>query len=59
MRNLLMIIAVLLMSWLSNARAQSLTVDPETIVPPPDAFDMEAPAPSFGRPHQFELLPIY
>jgi len=45
MRSLLAVIAVLIMSWLSNAQAQSLTVDPETIVPLPDTFDMEAPAP--------------
>jgi dienelactone hydrolase len=28
-----------------NAQAQSLTVDPESIVPLPDKFDMETPAP--------------
>jgi hypothetical protein len=45
MRHVLMAIAVLIMGWLSNAQAQSLTVDPETIVPLPDSFDMEVPAP--------------
>ena len=45
MRNLLTVIAVILMSWMSDAQAQSLTVDPESIVPLPDKFDMEMPAP--------------
>ena len=45
MRQVLMAIAVLIIGWLSNAQAQSLTVDPETIVPLPDSFDMEVPAP--------------
>jgi dienelactone hydrolase len=45
MRNLLMVVGVIFMSWLSSAQAQSLTVDPETIVPLPDKFDMETPAP--------------
>jgi len=45
MRNLLMVVGVVFMSWLSNAQGQSLTVDPETIVPLPDKFDMETPAP--------------
>lgn len=35
---------VLLMS-IHNTQAQPLTVDPETIVPLPDKFDMEMPAP--------------
>jgi hypothetical protein len=43
MCNLLRVIAVIFMSWLSSAQAQSLTVDPETIVPLPDKFDMEVP----------------
>src|SRR5262249_38326885 len=29
----------------NNAQAQSLTVDPESIVPLPDKFDMEVPVP--------------
>jgi dienelactone hydrolase len=41
---LLTIIVVVVMSWTSNARSQSLTVDPESIVPLPDTFDMELPA---------------
>src|SRR5256885_15446073 len=45
MRNLLTVIAVILMSWMSSAQAQSLTVDPESIVPLPDKFEMEMPAP--------------
>jgi dienelactone hydrolase len=45
MRNLLMVIVAVFMSWLSNAQAQSLTVDPESIVPLPNTFDMETPAP--------------
>ncbi len=44
MRNVLTIIVVV-MSWMSSAQAQPLTIDPETIVPLPDRFDMEAPAP--------------
>ncbi|WP_315837542.1 hypothetical protein [Bradyrhizobium prioriisuperbiae] len=46
MRNLLpTLIMVVLMSWISNAQAQPLTVDPESVVPLPDTFDMETPAP--------------
>jgi dienelactone hydrolase len=45
MRNLLMIFAAVFMSWTHNAQAQPLTVDPESIVPLPDKFDMETPAP--------------
>jgi dienelactone hydrolase len=45
MRKLLTIIAVAIMSWMHNAQAQPLTVDPETIVPLPEKFDMETPAP--------------
>jgi dienelactone hydrolase len=45
MRNLLMVIAAVLMSWMHSAQAQPLTVDPETIVPLPNKFDMETPAP--------------
>jgi hypothetical protein len=44
MRNLL-IMAVILMNGLSSAQAQPLTIDPESIVPLPDKFDIEVPAP--------------
>jgi hypothetical protein len=44
MRNVSMAIVVVLMSWLSTAQAQSLTVDPESIVPLPGIFDMEMPS---------------
>ena len=36
---------MVLAGWTSHAQAQSLTVDPESIVPLPDKFDMEMPAP--------------
>jgi hypothetical protein len=45
MRKLLTIIVVVFMSWSPNAQAQTLTVDPESMVPLPDKFDMEPPAP--------------
>lgn len=45
MHNLLMVIVVVSMSWMHNAQAQSTTVDPESIVPLPDKFDMEMPEP--------------
>jgi hypothetical protein len=45
MHNLLMVIVVVSMSWMHNAKAQSTTVDPESIVPLPDEFDMEMPEP--------------
>jgi hypothetical protein len=45
MRNLLMVIVAVFMSWMHNAEAQPLTVDPESIVPLPGKFDMETPAP--------------
>jgi dienelactone hydrolase len=45
MRKLLMVSVAVFMSWLSNAQAQPLTVDPESIVPLPDTFDMETPSP--------------
>jgi len=45
MRNLLTVIAVMLISWMHDAQAQPLTVDPESIVPLPEKFDMETPAP--------------
>ena len=41
MRNFLMVMVVVLVGWTSNARAQSLTGDPESIVPLPDAFNLE------------------
>jgi hypothetical protein len=45
MRNLLSIIAVLLMTSIPHAYAQPVTVDPESIVPLPEKFDIEMPAP--------------
>ncbi|MBR1150031.1 dienelactone hydrolase family protein [Bradyrhizobium sp. JYMT SZCCT0428] len=45
MRNLLMIFVAVLMNGMHGAQAQSLTVDPESIVPLPEKFDMETPAP--------------
>jgi hypothetical protein len=45
MRSLLMVIAMVFVSWMHNAQAQPLTVDPESIVPLPDKFDMETAAP--------------
>lgn len=39
------IVAVVLMGSMSSAHTQSLTVDPESVVPLPDRFDMETPAP--------------
>jgi dienelactone hydrolase len=45
MRKLLTIIVVVFMGWLSNAQAQPLTVDPESVVPLPGKFDMETLAP--------------
>src|SRR5438552_12445816 len=45
MRNLLTVIAVIFMSSMDVAQAQPVTVDPESIVPLPDKFDIEMPAP--------------
>lgn len=45
MRNFLTIIAVVFMSSMHIARAQPITIDPESIVPLPDKFDIEMPAP--------------
>ena len=42
MRNFLMV--MVLIGWTSNAQAQLSSVDPESIVPLPDTFDMEIPA---------------
>ena len=39
------ILSILVVMAMHNAQAQPLTVDPETIVPLPDKFDMETPAP--------------
>lgn len=44
MRTLLTILVVLFTSWMHNARAQPLAVDPESVVPLPDKLDMVAPA---------------
>lgn len=45
MRNLLVVIVSLMMSSTHGAQAQPLTIDPESIVPLPQKFDMEPPAP--------------
>jgi dienelactone hydrolase len=45
MYRLLAMFSVVLLMLLQNAQAQPLTVDPETIVPLPNTFDMEPPAP--------------
>lgn len=45
MRNLSVVLVSILTSWTFGAQAQPLTVDPESIVPLPRKFDMEAPAP--------------
>jgi dienelactone hydrolase len=45
MRNLLAAIAMVFMSSMHVAQAQPVTVDPESIVPLPDKFDIEMPAP--------------
>ena len=45
MRNFLTIIAVVFISSMHVAQAQPVTVDPESIVPLPDKFDIEVPAP--------------
>jgi dienelactone hydrolase len=45
MRNFLMVAVVILTGWTFSTQAQPLTVDPESIVPLPDKFDMEMPAP--------------
>ena len=45
MLRLLVIFSTLLLILMHDAQAQPLTVDPESIVPLPDKFEMEAPAP--------------
>jgi len=45
MHNFLTMIAVVFMSSMHVAQAQPVTVDPESIVPLPDKFDIEPPAP--------------
>ena len=45
MRRLLIVISTLFSIFMQNAQAQPLTVDPESIVPLPDKFDIEMPAP--------------
>jgi dienelactone hydrolase len=40
-----LVLAMLVATLLHNAQAQPLTVDPESIVPLPNTFDMELPAP--------------
>jgi dienelactone hydrolase len=44
-RSLLVIFSMVFLMLMNNARAQPFTVDPESIVPLPDKFDMETPAP--------------
>ena len=45
MLRLLVIFSTLLLILMHDAQAQPLTVDPESIVPLPDKFEMQAPAP--------------
>src|SRR5882757_6775766 len=45
MRRLLSVFSTLFSIFMQSAQAQPLTVDPESIVPLPDKFDMEMPAP--------------
>jgi len=45
MRRLLIVFSTLFSIFMQNAQAQPLSVDPESIVPLPDKFDMEMPAP--------------
>lgn len=45
MRVLSALLIVLVVMTMQHSRAQPLTVDPETIVPLPSAFEIEAPAP--------------
>jgi dienelactone hydrolase len=45
MPRLLLVISTLCVILMHQAQAQPLTVDPEAIVPLPDKFDMEIPAP--------------
>jgi dienelactone hydrolase len=45
MLRLLAAVSTLFLILMHNAHAQQLTVDPESIVPLPDKFDMEIPAP--------------
>jgi dienelactone hydrolase len=45
MRRLLVVLSTLFVIFMQYAQAQPLTVDPESIVPLPNKFDMEMPAP--------------
>jgi dienelactone hydrolase len=45
MRRLLVVFSTVFLILLQNAQAETLTVDPESIVPLPDKLDMEMPAP--------------
>src|SRR5205823_14129153 len=45
MARFFVVVATLLLMSLHDARAQPLTVDPESIVPLPESFEMETPAP--------------
>ena len=53
MRNFLTIIAMVFISSMHVAQALPVTVDPESIVPLPDKFDMERPAPDVPLADQF------
>jgi hypothetical protein len=44
LRHFFMVFLVVLSGWTSDTQAQSLTVDPESIVPLPDKFDIEISA---------------
>src|ERR1700689_1952544 len=45
MRRPFAIFSIVFLILMRGAKAEPLTVDPETIVPLPDKFDMESPAP--------------
>ena len=45
MRALSALVSMLFLLLTHVVQAQQLTVDPETVVPLPDKFDMETPAP--------------
>jgi hypothetical protein len=45
MRRASAVLLIVFLMFMQNALAQPLTVDPESIVPLPDEFDMETPAP--------------
>lgn len=45
MPRLVIVVSMLVSILMLNAEAQPITVDPESIVPLPDTFDMEMPGP--------------